>query len=130
MNSLAYANKCRECAKTLDAGLAAWCGPRTHAACPCHAGLSPVPARAPLRFNRDGEPGRKTTCVQCHDAKGPAIAPEEEDPNVATQKKASKKRKAVAKARPATSHVAVRSVAPAEPTVEPAEPLRVPAWRR
>ena len=50
------------------------------------------------RFQRDGEPGRKITCVECHNAKAPAIAPEEEDPSATTQKKASKKRKTVAKA--------------------------------
>ena len=75
MNSSAYANKCRECAKTIDAGSAIW-------------------------FDKGGEPGRKTTCVQCHDVKVPAVSPEDEDPSVTTQKKTTKKRKAVAKLTP------------------------------
>ena len=41
---LKHANKCRDCSKTIDVGVAAW-------------------------FNKDGEPGRKTTCVDCHKRK-------------------------------------------------------------
>ena len=106
MNSSAYANKCRECAKTIDAGSACWCGPRTHAT-PCALPCGPhTPFLAFRRFDKAGEPGRKTTCTACHDVKAPPVSPEDEDPNVATVKKATKKRKLVAKARrrPTPSH--------------------------
>ena len=51
------------------------------------------------RFDKAGEPGRKTTCTACHDAKAPPVSAEDEDPNVVTVKKATKKRKLAPKAR-------------------------------
>jgi hypothetical protein len=45
-----YANKCRQCSKTVDVGVPAW-------------------------FNKDGDPGRKTTCQECHQKKVDALPP-------------------------------------------------------
>ena len=67
--------------------------------------------RAFRRFDKAGEPGRKTTCTACHDVKAPPVSPEDEDPNLVTVKKATKKRKLVAKARqPDTPPTALAAV--------------------
>ena len=53
MNSSAYANKCRECAKTIDAGSACWCGPHTRAA-PCAFAMQAKLTRSGVSQVRQG----------------------------------------------------------------------------
>ena len=119
MNSSAYANKCRECAKTIDAGSACWCAPTRPHPHPARAAPWAVPRTCSGRFRRfdkAGEPGRKTTCTACHDAKAPPVTAEDEDPNIETVKKATKKRKLAPKARCPPNTLAPASPAPAAPS--------------
>ena len=71
---LKNASKCRECSKTLDVGTAAY-------------------------FNKEGEPGRKITCKECHDAKAPPDGDEAAAP-VTEKKRPAKKRRVVARLTP------------------------------
>jgi hypothetical protein len=116
-----FASKCRACQGTIDIGDSAWCartaaprrGPLHLPASSCRTGVDTPTCslghaahvrarlRPPLsldpwlprsRFQRDGEPGRKTTCVACHQQKVAATGAVA-DP----EKPADKPKKAIAK---------------------------------
>jgi hypothetical protein len=75
-SGLKNASKCRSCSKTLDVGTPAW-------------------------FNKEGEPGRKVTCQECHKAKyGDAPAGGEDGEKVAIEKTTKKKKRVVPKFTP------------------------------
>ena len=120
MNAMKMAAKCRDCAKTIDLGTPAWCVRATAVPPPAAADAHTPPRR--LRFDKDGEPGRKITCQECHQSKVDAAAAEgggdEEVPK--TQKKATKKRKVPPKLTPEAlcdKHKGITAVYKAFPAV-------------
>jgi hypothetical protein len=67
-SGLKNASKCRSCSKTLDVGSPAW-------------------------FNREGEPGRKVTCQECHQQKYGDTPPPDADKAVADEAAKTKVKK-------------------------------------